>query len=60
MMLTSTKDVLSLALCLADTASGTIYVIVQDRIDLIAQGLEKKAALTLLTGFAVSSLNIVL
>jgi hypothetical protein len=27
---------------------------------LIAQGLEKKAALTLLTGFAVSSLNIVL
>jgi hypothetical protein len=34
-------------------------VIVQDGIDLIAQGLEKKAALALLTGFAISLLNIV-
>jgi hypothetical protein len=35
-------------------------VIVQDGIGLIAHGLEKKVALALLTGFAISSLNIVL
>ena len=41
MMLTETRDMLSLALYLADTISYTIYVIVQDGIDLIAH-LEKK------------------
>ena len=51
---------LSLALYLADTASGTICVIVQDGINLTTQGLEKKAVLASLTGFAVSLLNIVL
>ena len=35
-MLTETRDVLSLAPYVADTASCTIYVIVQDGIDLIA------------------------
>jgi hypothetical protein len=60
MMLTETRSVLSLALCLADIAFFTTYVIVQDGISLIAQCLEKKVALSLLTGFAVSSLNIVL
>ena len=60
MMLTKTRDVLSLALYLADTASCTIYVIVQDGIDLTTQGLEKKAVLASLTGFAVSMLNIAL
>jgi len=50
----------SLALYLADTSSCTICVIVKDGIDLIAQGLEKRAALVLLTGFAISSLSIVL
>ena len=59
-MLTETRDVLSLALYLAGTASCTICVIVQDGIDLMTQGLEKKAVLASLTGFAVSSLNIVL
>jgi hypothetical protein len=59
-MLTETRDVLSLALCLANTASCTIRVIVQDGIDLLVQGLEKKTILASLTGFAVSSLNIVL
>jgi hypothetical protein len=42
MMLTKTRDVLSLAPYLADTISYTICAIVQDGIDLIAQGLEKK------------------
>ena len=51
---------LSLALYLADTASCTIYVIVQDGINLTTQGLEKKAVLVSLTGFAISLLNIVL
>jgi hypothetical protein len=60
MMLTETRDVLSLALYLADTISCTIYVIVQDGIDLVAQGLEKKATLVLRTNFVVSSLNIIL
>jgi hypothetical protein len=60
MMLTETRDVLSLALYLADTASCTICVIVQDGIDLVAQGLEKKATLVLRTNFVVSSLNIIL
>ena len=59
-MLSSTKDVLSLALYLADAAFCTIYVMVQDGIDLIAQGLKKKAVLALLAGFAVSLLIIVL
>ena len=56
----STKDVLSLALYLANTTSCTIYVIVQDGINLRTQGLEKKAVLASLTGFVVSLLNIVL
>ena len=60
MMLTKTRDVLSLALYLADTASCTICVIVQDGIDLTTQGLEKKAVLASMTGFVVSLLNIVL
>ena len=59
-MLTETRDMLSLALYLANTASCTTRVIVQDGIDLTTQGLEKKAVLALLTGFAVSLLNIVL
>ena len=59
-MLTETRDVLSLALYLVDTASCTTRVIVQDGIDLTTQGLEKKAVLALLIGFAVSLLNIVL
>ena len=60
MMLTETRDVLSLALYLADTASCTICVIVKDVIDLMTQGLEKKAVLVSLTDFAVSLLNNVL
>ena len=53
MILTETRDMLSLALYLADAAFCTIYVMVQDGIDLIAQGLKKKAVLALLTSFAV-------
>ena len=60
MMLTETRDVLSLALYLADIVSCTIHVIVQDGIDLTTQGLEKKVVLASLTGFAISLLNIVL
>ena len=56
MMLTKTRDGFSLVLYLANAASSTIYVIVQDG----TPGLEKKAVLALLTGFAVSLLNIVL
>ena len=59
-MLTETRDVLSLALYLADIASCTTRVIVQDGIDLMTQGLEKKAELASLTGFVVSLLNMVL
>ena len=59
-MLTETRDVLSLALYLADTTFCTIYVMVQDGIDLTTQGLEKKVVLASLTGFVVSLLNIVL
>ena len=55
-----TRDVLSLALYLADTTSCTTRVIVQDGIDLTTQGLEKKAVLASLTSFAISLLNIVL
>ena len=58
-MLTETRDVLSLALYLADIASYTTHVIVQDGIDVMTQGLEKKAVLASLTSFAVSSSNIV-
>ena len=49
MRLTETRDVLSLAVYLADTVSCTTRVIVQDGIDLTTQGLEKKAILALLT-----------
>ena len=59
-MLTETRDVLSLALCLADTASCTTRVIIQDGIDLMTHGLEKKVVLALLIGFTISLLNIVL
>ena len=59
MMLTKTRDVLSLALYLADIVSCTTRVFVQDGIDLTTQGMEKKAVLALLTGFAISLLNIV-
>ena len=48
-MLTETMDVLSLAPYVADTTSCTICVIVQDGIDLIAQVLENKAVVALLT-----------
>ena len=41
-MLNETRNVLSLALYLADIASNTICVIIQDVIDLIAQVLETK------------------
>ena len=51
---------LSLALYLADTTYCTICVVVQDGIVLMTQGLEKKAVLASLAGFAVSFLNIVL
>jgi len=51
MMLTETRDALSLDLYLDDTTSCTIRVIIQDGIDLIAQGLEKNAVLALLTDF---------
>ena len=51
---------LSLALYLVDATYYTICVIVQDGIDLIAQGFKKKAVLALLAGFVVSSSNIVL
>jgi len=60
MMLTETRNVLSLALYLANTTSCTTCVIVQDGIDLMTQGLEKKAVLASLTGFAVPTSNIVL
>ena len=60
MMLTETRDMLSLALYLADTVSCITHVIVQDGIDLTTPGLEKKAVLALLTGFVVSLLSIVL
>ena len=60
MMLTKTRDVLSLALYLADIASCTTHVIVQNGIDVMTQGLEKKAVLASLTDFVVSLLNIVL
>ena len=60
MMLTETRDVLSLALYLADIASCTTHAIVQDGIDLMTQGLEKKAILPSLISFVVSLLNIVL
>ena len=59
MRLTKTRDVLSLALYLANIASCTTHGIVQDGIDLTTHGLEKKAVLASLTGFAVSSSNIV-
>ena len=61
MMLTETRDGFSLALYLADTTSCTICVIVQDGIDFMTLGMEKKAILALLTGFgfAVSLLSIV-
>ena len=59
-MLIETRDVLSLALYLADATFCTIYVMVQDGIDLMTQDLEKKVVLALLIGFAVSLLNIVL
>ena len=60
MMLTETRDMLSLALYLADIVSCTTRVIVQDGIDLMTKSLEKKAVLASLTGFDVSLLNIVL
>jgi hypothetical protein len=50
----------SLVLYLADMASCTICVIVQDGFDLMTQGLAKKVVLALLNGFVVSLLNIVL
>ena len=60
MTLAETRDVLSLALYLAEPASYIIYGIVQHGIDLTTQGLKKKAILAMLTGFAASLLNIVM
>jgi hypothetical protein len=60
MMLTKTRDMLSLVLYLVDTTSCTIYMIVQDGFDLMTQGLAKKVVLALLNAFAISLLNIVL
>ena len=59
-MLIETRDVLSLALYLANTTYCTICVIVQDGIALTTLGLEKKEVLASLAGFAVSLSNIVL
>ena len=44
-MLTETRDVLSLALYLVDTTFCTIYVMVQDGIDLITVALEDRVPL---------------
>jgi hypothetical protein len=60
MMLTKTRDMLSLVLYLADTTSCTICVTVQDGFDLMTQGLANKVVLALLNNFVVSLLNIVL
>ena len=59
MMLTETRDMLSLAHYLADTVSCTTHAVVQGGLDL-TQGLEKEVVLVSLTGFVVSLLNIVL
>ena len=45
MMLTKTRDMLSLVLYLADIAFCTIYVMVQDGIDLIIVALEDRVPL---------------
>ena len=52
MMLTKTRDVLSLALYLADTPFCTIYVMVQDGIDLITTALEDRMPLRPLTSWS--------
>ena len=44
-MLTETRDVLPVALYLADAAFCTIYVMVQDGIDLIIAALEDRVPL---------------
>ena len=58
MTLAETRDVLSLALYLAETASYIICVIVQDGIDLIAQVLENKAVVALLNGLLFHCLTL--
>jgi len=57
-MLTETRDVLSLAPYVADTTFCTIYVIIQDGIDLIAQVLENKAVVALLNGLLLHCLTL--
>ena len=57
-MLTETRDVLSLAPYVADTTFCTIYVIIQDGIDLIAQVLENKAVVALLIGLLLPCLTL--
>ena len=57
-MLTETRDVLSLAPYVADTMFCTIYVIIQDGIDLIAQVLENKAVVALLNGLLLHCLTL--
>ena len=57
-MLTETRDVLSLAPYVADTTFCTIYVIIQDGIDLIAQVLENKAVVALLIGLLLHCLTL--
>ena len=56
-MLTETRDMLSLAPYVADTTFCTIYVIIQDGIDLIAQVLENKAVVALLIGLLLHCLT---
>ena len=58
MMLIETRHMLSLAPYVADTTSCTIYVIVQDGIDLIAQVLENKAVVALLNGLLFHCLTL--
>ena len=56
MMLTKTRDGFSLALYLADAASYTICVIVQDGFDLITMVLEGRVPLRLLASLLFLSL----
>ena len=59
-MLSSTKDMLSLALYLADATYCTICVIVQDGIDLIAQVLGKQSSSCIAKQLAITLPNIAL
>ena len=58
MMLIETRHMLSLVPYVADTMFCTIYVIIQDGIDLIAQVLENKAIAALLNGLLLHCLTL--